>query len=84
MIRPIFSKPSRPIIMQIEPKFGCGTHVWPGSCTMIGQLGREKIDLIRALKHLSAMLSDKSELLSNKRSFIYESLKLDTYFGILK
>ena len=30
--------------------------MWLESCMIIGQLGKEKIDIVRALKHLSSML----------------------------
>ena len=42
--------------MQNRPKFSCGMHVWSESCIMIGQLGWEKIDLIKALKHMAVTL----------------------------
>ena len=44
-------------IDQSSCKMGCGTHMWSKSCMMIGQVGWEKIDLIRALKHVASMLA---------------------------
>ena len=55
--------------MQYGPKFCSGTNVLSESCMMIGELGWEKIDLIRALQHLAVMVS--RGCVSNKQAFVF-------------